>query len=73
MCFAAIHWAQIKTIYFGTTVRDVRKLGFNELIISNRTLRRLGGSRVEIVSGLLREECMELLESWRQMPGAKTY
>jgi guanine deaminase len=73
MCFAAIHWAQIKTIYFGTTVRDVRKLGFNELIISNRTLRRLGGSRVEIVSGMLREECRELLERWRLIPGVETY
>ena len=73
MCFAAIHWAQIKRIYFGTTVRDVRNLGFNELIISNRTLRRVGSSRVDIVSGLLREECRELLEYWKAMPGARTY
>ena len=73
MCFAAIHWAQIKRVYFGTTVRDVRNLGFNELVISNRTLRRVGGSRVDIVPGLLREECRGLLQYWKEMPGARTY
>jgi guanine deaminase len=73
MCFAAIHWAQIKTIYFGTTVKDAQKLGFNELTISNRSLRRLGKSRVEVVSGVMREECLELLEYWKKLPGATTY
>src|ERR1051325_8304192 len=27
MCFAAINWAKIKLVYFGTTVPDVKKLG----------------------------------------------
>jgi len=54
MCFAAIHWAQLRRIYFGTTVRDVQRLGFNELTISNRSLRRLGNSRVQVVPGVMR-------------------
>ena len=62
MCFAAIHWAQIKRIYFGTTVRDVKQLGFNEVVISNRVLKRMGESPIELVSGVMREECRELLE-----------
>jgi len=73
MCFAAIHWARIRRVYFGTTVRDVNALGFNELTISNRRLKALGRSPVEIVPGFLREECRELLEYWRRLPDKKTY
>lgn len=72
MCFAAIHWAQIRRVYFGTTVRDVRRLGFNELVISNRSLKRQGGSHLEIISGVLRDECRELLATWKRQ-GARTY
>ena len=73
MCFAAIHWARIRRVYFGTTVKDVNALGFNELTISNRKLKALGRSPVEIVPGLLREECRALLEYWRRLPAHKTY
>ncbi len=73
MCFAAIHWARIKRVYFGTTVRDVKRLGFNELIISNRTLKRLGGSGVQSIPGILRDECRELLVDWKKLPGHQTY
>jgi len=73
MCFAAINWAQIKHIYFGTTVREAKRLGFNELVISNRTLARLGGSRVQSTGGILREECRELMEFWGKSPLRRTY
>jgi guanine deaminase len=73
MCFAAIHWARIQRIYFGTTVSDVKALGFNELAISNRRLKTLGGSRVELVSGFMRDECRALLQYWHELPGARTY
>jgi guanine deaminase len=73
MCFAAIHWARIRRVYFGTTVRDVSALGFNELTISNRRLKTLGRSPVEIVPGFLREQCQELLDDWRRLPNQRTY
>ncbi len=73
MCFAAIHWARIRCIYFGTSVRDVRALGFNELSISNRRLIRLGGSDVRSVPGFLGAECRELLEYWNRLPHRRTY
>ena len=70
MCFAAIHWAGIGRIVYGTRIADVARLGFRELTVSNRTLRRLGGSGVELVGGVLREECRELLRDWEaRYPG----
>jgi guanine deaminase len=73
MCFAAINWAQIRRIYFGSTVRDVKRLGFNELNISNRTLKRLGESKIELVPGIMSQECRELLQYWKTLPGSRTY
>src|SRR4051812_42489985 len=33
MCFAAVNWAKIDRVFFGTAVPDVKRLGFNELTI----------------------------------------
>lgn len=67
MCFAAIHWAGIGRIVYGTRISDVARLGFRELTVSNRRLRRLGGSAVEIAGGVLREECLALLRGWADL------
>jgi tRNA(Arg) A34 adenosine deaminase TadA len=73
MCFSAIHWAKIPKVYFGTTVDDVRRLGFNELTISNVTMKKLGGAKLKLFPGFHREACEELLRSWRRLPNKKTY
>jgi guanine deaminase len=73
MCFAAIHWAKMRRVFFGTTVPDVKKLGFNELMISNTTLKRLGKSPLDLQPGLLKDECLELLASWKALPNRQTY
>src|SRR5512137_732278 len=64
MCFSAIHWAGIDRIVYGSRIADAARLGFRELKVSNRTLRRLGGGTVQLVGGLLREECLDLLRAW---------
>jgi guanine deaminase len=73
MCFAAIHWAQIPRLYFGTSVGDVKRLGFNELVVSNQTLKRLGKSKVNVTAGVMQDECRELLESWKSLPNREIY
>ncbi|HDQ59719.1 MAG TPA: nucleoside deaminase [Candidatus Woesearchaeota archaeon] len=67
MCFSAIHWARIGKIYFGTETKDAAEIGFNELAISDKTLKRLGNSKIELVPGYKREECLKLLEYWKNM------
>jgi guanine deaminase len=72
MCFSAIHWAQIDRIVFGSAIPDVQRLGFNELAISNATLKRLGRSRVRL-DRVSRKECVALLKAWAAMPAKQTY
>jgi guanine deaminase len=73
MCFSAIHWARIGTVVYGTNISDVKKLGFNELCISNEKMKRLGKSKIRTVKGFLRNECKKLLQDWSRAPGRKVY
>ena len=73
MCFSAIHWARIGRIVYGASIADARTAGFNELPISNADLKRLGGSPVEVVGGVLRDECRAQFRRWAREPGARPY
>lgn len=73
MCFSAIHWANADLIVFGAFIEDAAKLGFRELRISNETMKKLGGSKVEIIRGVLRKECVEMMEAWSKRPNTRTY
>ena len=73
MCFAALNWARVSRIIYGTGIGDVAALGFNELTVSNFQMKELGGSAVEIVPDFLRAECLELLEFWQSLEQSRTY
>ena len=72
MCFAAIHWARLDAVIFGARIADARSLGFNELAVPDRTLKRLGRSPVMLVEDFLRDECMALFLTWKAGP-ARVY
>lgn len=73
MCFSACHWAKLTRIVYGAQIADAQIAGFSELTLSNQDLKRLGHSPIEIVSGVLREECAQLFTLWRAHPQARTY
>lgn len=73
MCFAACHWARLDRIVYGASIADARQAGFNELTISNREMKRRGGSSVELVGGVLREACVDLFRRWRERPDSRAY
>jgi len=73
MCFAAIHWAQIPKIVYGTSIADVRRRGFNELPVSNARLKIIGRSPVQIRKNFLRAECAALLKEWDVLESRQTY
>lgn len=73
MCFTAIHWARIDKIYFGATIDDAKQFGFNELRVSNKTLKELGLSNVQIEGDIMRSECIKLFEYWAAKFPGNTY
>jgi tRNA(Arg) A34 adenosine deaminase TadA len=73
MCLAAIHWAKIDRVVFGATIDDAASAGFNELHVAAVDLARMGGSRLEVESGLLREECAALFDEWKKAGLCESY
>lgn len=73
MCFSACHWAKITKIIYGTRVDDAKKIGFNELTILNKEMKRFGNSPVEIVGDLLRQENLELFKIWYSRTDKRVY
>lgn len=73
MCFSAIHWARIKAIVYGTSIADAKKIGFNELSITNINMIRLGKSRIKVFSGFLLAECKRLFADWYRLEKKRLY
>ena len=73
MCFAAIHWARIGRLIYGTAISEVAQLGFNELSLDSRQMQTLGRSPVVIYPGFLADECRQLLAEWARLPGRQVY
>ena len=73
MCFSAIHWAGIARIVYAASIPDALAAGFNELTISNQDMRRLGGAKVEIVAGFMRDEALELFRAFAAQEHRKVY
>ena len=73
MCFAAIHWARLKEVIYGTSIACAHSRGFNELDIPADVLKRIGKSRVKILRDFLLGECEGLLEEWDRCPHKGLY
>lgn len=73
MCFSATHWARISTIVYGTNISDAKRIGFNELKISNFKIKRMGKSKIKIVKGFMLKECRKLFEDWGSLENKRLY
>ena len=73
MCFGACHWAHVARIVYGAGIGDSDALGFGELRVDNETIRRLGNSRVELVRGVLRDDCLAIFRAWTAAGRSERY
>ena len=73
MCFSACHWARIARIIYGTRIRDAQKIGFSELAVSNKMMKRLAGTSMRVSGGFLGRECFELFRLWSKQKKKRAY
>ena len=73
MCMAALHWARVETVYFGASIDDAARAGFNELSLSAFELLKQGGSSVKLVGYVLQDECVQLFNEWLENPDRTVY
>jgi len=72
MCFAAIFWARIKRLVYGTTREDVAEIGFDDSLIYDVIRGEAEAEQMELVNAD-REGCRAVLEEWEKKPGRRVY
>ena len=73
MCMAALHWARVEAVYYGATIADAERAGFNELTLSAADLLRLGESPVKLIGGIQVADCRDLFQQWHTRPDGRAY
>lgn len=73
MCFSACHWARVDAVIYGNNISDAKKIGFNELSISVREMKKLGKTKMKIIGGVMRNECNHLFKEWDRLENKKLY
>ena len=73
MCFSACHWARISKIVYGAGIEDAKKYDFNEMDISNISMKEKGKCSLEIEKFFLRSECIQLFKEWSEETDKKAY
>ncbi|MDD5019635.1 MAG: nucleoside deaminase [Candidatus Omnitrophica bacterium] len=73
MCFSACHWANISKIVYGARIADAKKLGFDELTVSNAAMKRMGGAGIRVQKDFLRNDCLELFAFWKKKGRRRVY
>ncbi|WP_242492594.1 nucleoside deaminase [Methanolobus psychrotolerans] len=72
MCLAAIYWARIKTVYYGSDKDDVAAIGFDDSLF----YRHIQGETHDMTLKLInteREECLKLLREWSEKSDKQMY
>jgi len=64
MCFAAIHWAKIKKLYYGSTREDAANIDFDDKYIYDVIKGTAKELQVEVLQ-INREECLKLFRKWK--------
>lgn len=63
MCFSAIHWAKMKTLYFGANRKDAADIGFDDQYIYDVIEGKATKEQVTIVK-IDREEALGPFQEW---------
>ena len=63
MCFSAIHWAKMKSLYIGATRYDAAEAGFDDQYIYDVLADRAKHSQVHI-ENIDHDECAEPFKEW---------
>ena len=72
MCFAAIFWARVKRLVYGTTREDVAGIGFDDSLIYQVIRGEAEAEEMKMVN-VDREWCRAVLEEWERRPGRRVY
>ncbi len=63
MCFSAIHWAKIETLYYGCDNKDAAEIGFDDKFIYD-VIRGISTEERVSIHQEHRKKCLRLFKHW---------
>jgi tRNA(Arg) A34 adenosine deaminase TadA len=72
MCLGALYWARIERVYYGFSIQDAARIGFDDQFIHAQLARPAEQRAIPEIS-LLRAEALEILEAYAADPGRVRY
>lgn len=63
MCFAAIHWARIKKVYYGCTADEAARIGFDDKLIYSLLRGKEKKKRATYIK-IQCEDCKRAFDEW---------
>jgi guanine deaminase len=72
MCLAAIYWARLGALYYGSSQQDAAKAGFDDAFLYEEFRKESENRSIPAVQ-LLREEAWAAFAAWMAMPAKVDY
>lgn len=72
MCLAAIYWARIKTVYYGSNKDDVALVGFDDNLFYEYIRGESQDNELKLIN-IERDEALNLLRQWSEKDDKQTY
>ncbi|MFA5126218.1 MAG: nucleoside deaminase [archaeon] len=72
MCFAAIHWAKMKKMYYVCTRKDAGKIGFDDKVIYE-AMKTAPQSKTLKAIHVESEEALKAFDEWKNKKNKKMY
>ena len=74
MCMSAIYWARIDRVYFGASLEDTSRIGFDDAFQYEEFQRPWAERRnVTVIPDFEREICLEAYRAWQAKPDRHPY
>lgn len=73
MCMSAVYWARIDRVYFGASLEDARRIGFDDAHQYEDFAKPWDERRIEIVPEFERETCLEAFRAWERKSDRHPY
>lgn len=73
MCMSAIYWARIDRLYFGASLEDTRKIGFDDAFQYEDFAQPWDRRRIAIVDNFEREMGLAAYRAWEGKPDRHPY
>ena len=64
MCFGAIYWARVKTVYYGAERSDAAEVGFDDSVIYEEIKQGVDDNRQIPFKQVARVTALKVFEAW---------